>query len=274
LPVRDQVGFAVAASPQIAAYWIDQLELTALADRRPHELSGGQRRRVGLARALAANPDLLLLDEPLTGLDTPSRDELRRVLRAVLADAGITTVVVTHDPADVAMLADDVAVLAAGTTLQTGPVGDVYRCPASPRVARLLGIPNALAMTVSGVGEVMAADGTVFPANTFALAPGSPVVAMINPAAVRLGHTGQPATVVDVVEFPTHRAVEVRAGRATTLAIHAPLDDGDSHRLRPKDRVMLMLTANAVRLSVPGDREPGALRLDRGGAGPATAEVG
>lgn len=265
LPVREQVGFAAGAEPAATAYWIDRLQLVRLLDRRPDQLSGGQRRRVGLARALACHPQLLLLDEPLTGLDTPSRDELRRVLRTVLAEAAITTVVVTHDPADVAMLAEDVAVLDRGELLQAGPVAAVCRCPVSPLVARLLGIPNAVAVTVGGPGRVITVDGTLFTVDTAGLPAGTPAVAMLDPAGLRLGPGGMPVRVVDVVDFPTHRVVEVTAGTATPLVVHTSLADPDTARLRPHDRAGLRVRPGALRLSVAGGGEPGPLWLDGGG---------
>ncbi len=251
LPVGDQVSFAVGTDPAVAAYWMDRLELRTLADRRPDQLSGGQRRRVALARALAAEPDLLLLDEPLTGLDTPGRMELRRLLRTLLADIGTTTVVVTHDPADIAMLADDVAVLAEGTTVQHGSVTDVYRHPASPLVGQLLGIPNVLAMKVAGKNRVVAADGVLLPADTAGLPPGIPVIAMVEPTVIRIDGRGRlPARLVDVVEFPTHRSVEVRLGPTTRLVLHSPVTTQMTGRLTSGDRVRLSVAAAAVRLSV------------------------
>jgi molybdate transport system permease protein len=247
LSVRDQIGFGIDADLAAAAYWIDRLDLRDLAERRPEQLSVGQRRRVALARALASDPQLLLLDEPFTGLDTPARDRLRRLLRDVLTEAAITSVVVTHDPADVAMLADDVAVIANGHTLQHGPVAGLYRAPANPLVAHLLGIPNALAMTVSGHGSVTSADGLTLPADTDGLAPGTAVVAVVPPGAIRLGHrAGREVAVSDVVDFPDHQVIEVRAGKTTALVVHADLSARRRSPVRRGDRRRLTVAAGAV----------------------------
>ncbi|HVV76698.1 MAG TPA: ATP-binding cassette domain-containing protein [Mycobacteriales bacterium] len=249
LSVRDQVGFAAGADQSAVARWIDRLDLHALLDRRPDQLSVGQQRRAGLARALASDPQLLLLDEPLTGLDTPARARLRRMLRDVLAEAAITTVVVTHDPADVAMLADDVAVIADGRTLQHGPVADLYRAPATPLVAHLLGIPNALPMTVGRAGTVISGEGLTLRADTAGLTSGTAVLALVNPRAIRVGRgPGRRAVVTDVVDYPDHRSIEVRVGEATELVVHAGSSDPRGSVQRG-DVVQLVVSADAITVS-------------------------
>jgi ABC-type Fe3+/spermidine/putrescine transport system ATPase subunit/ABC-type sulfate transport system permease component len=140
--VWKQVNFGVAADPGLAAWWIERLGLGGLEQRYPDELSGGQQQRVALARALAVAPSVLLLDEPLSGLDTPVRDRLRRELRRLQRDAALSTVIVTHDPEEAALLADEVIVLDEGRVLQAGTREEIFRTPCSPRVAALLGIAN------------------------------------------------------------------------------------------------------------------------------------
>ena len=97
---------------------------------------------MALARALAFQPRLVLLDEPFSALDAPVRDELRRELRRLQREAGLSTVLVTHDPEEAALLADEILVIDEGRLLQAGPRAEVFNRPASPQVARLLGIPN------------------------------------------------------------------------------------------------------------------------------------
>ena len=128
----------------LGAWWLHTLGLDGLEDRLPHQLSGGQRQRVSLAQALSRSPRLVLLDEPFSALDAPVREELRHELRRLQRDAGLSTVLVTHDPEEAAFLADEILVIADGQILQAGLSREVYHRPASPRVARLLGIENLL----------------------------------------------------------------------------------------------------------------------------------
>lgn len=140
--VWQQVTFAVDADPAVAAWWLVKLDLAGLEDRFPEELSGGQQRRVALARALARNPSLILLDEPFSALDSPVRARLCRELRRVQRETGLATVLVTHDPEEAALLADELIILEAGRAIQQGPAPEVFAHPNSPQVAGLLGIAN------------------------------------------------------------------------------------------------------------------------------------
>lgn len=217
LSVWQQAVFGVGADPALAAYWLDRLQLSPLADRLPGELSGGQRRRVALVRALARNPRVLLLDEPSTGLDTAVRDELRRDLRALQREVGLTTVLVTHDPVEAAMLADEVVVLARGEMLQAGPQPAVFAHPATPTVARLLGVDNLTAGVVAGPGAI--AFGTAeFPVIGLGLPPGSTVWWGIRADAVVLAEEGAPAVVRDVVDFGSARELTLDLGGAALIA--------------------------------------------------------
>jgi len=119
-----------------------RLAEVGLGDRAgawPGELSGGEQQRVALARALCVAPAVLLLDEPLTGLDLPQRRELVGLLRQVRAERDVTWMIVTHDPDDAAALGDTIAVLDAGRLVQHGPAGAVRSRPATDGVAALFG---------------------------------------------------------------------------------------------------------------------------------------
>ncbi|MEP6481376.1 MAG: ATP-binding cassette domain-containing protein [Rhodoglobus sp.] len=132
------VGVAKAAARAMAGQWLERLGVSDLAGRRPAELSGGQAQRVALGRALAASPELLLLDEPLAALDVEVRAEVRDELATHLKAWGGLTIVVTHSFDDVAALADDVVVIEAGRATQRGTVRDLVRAPATNYISRLV----------------------------------------------------------------------------------------------------------------------------------------
>jgi molybdate transport system permease protein len=152
--VWQQAVFGVHADPARAAWWLETLHLDGLLDRLPEQLSGGQRQRVSLARALAGDPRVVLLDEPFSALDAPVRAELRRELRRLQREVNLSTVLVTHDPEEAAMLADEIMVVSDGQVLQSGSCRDVYQRPASAEIGRLLGIDN-LFEGVAGAGGVL-----------------------------------------------------------------------------------------------------------------------
>ncbi|MGH2951441.1 MAG: ABC transporter ATP-binding protein, partial [Solirubrobacterales bacterium] len=139
-----------------ATRMLERFKIAHLAEERPRELSGGERQRVALARALAREPALLLLDEPLAALDSRTRAEAGRELGIALADAGVPAVLVTHDFADAALLADQVAVIDRGRIVQRGTAGELSARPASAFVADFAG-----AAVLFGVARAGAAGTTL-----------------------------------------------------------------------------------------------------------------
>ena len=118
------------------------VQLDWLADRYPHQLSGGQRQRIALARALAVEPKVLLLDEPFGALDAKVRKELRRWLRRLHDEVHVTSVFVTHDQEEAMEVADRIVVMNQGRIEQDGPPDEVYDRPATPFVLQFLGDVN------------------------------------------------------------------------------------------------------------------------------------
>lgn len=119
-----------------------ELDPAEFAGRRPDTLSGGQAQRVGIARALAAEPEVLLMDEPFGALDPLTRDRLRRRFQTIQKELGVTTVLVTHDMIEALVLGDRIAILDGGSLLQIGEPRVLMREPADPRVAALLDAPR------------------------------------------------------------------------------------------------------------------------------------
>ena len=147
LSVLDNVAFALrsrgmgrADAHGQARSWLSRFDLSALAERRPDQLSGGQAQRVALARALVAEPQILLLDEPLAALDAQTRLDVRGELRQHLVDFDGVCLLVTHDPLEALILADQMLVLEDGRVTQRGTTTEVAARPATPYVASLVGL--------------------------------------------------------------------------------------------------------------------------------------
>ncbi len=163
-----------------AAELIDLLGLGGLEERRPAQLSGGQRQRVALGRALASEPEFLLLDEPFSALDAPTRAALTEQLLELEPRVSAPTVLVTHDLAEAHSLARQLVVLDNGEVLQSGPRDDVFGRPASPRVGALVGVRNILPAAVKSVEAGVAAldaSGVAMQAPAEGLSEGERVIA-------------------------------------------------------------------------------------------------
>jgi len=158
LQLRGETGIKVAKVVEEMAGFLD---IRAILERRPGNLSGGERQRVALARALVLDPYVLLLDEPLSALDRSTRDRLRRELKRIHREIGITIVHITHDLTEAFFLADHVAVMKDGSILQQGIPEKVLNRPADRTVAELLGIENLISGTIGTNGAFLTRLGLV-----------------------------------------------------------------------------------------------------------------
>lgn len=170
------------------------VRLEGLADRRPEQLSGGQQQRVAVARALAFEPDLVLLDEPLSNLDAKLREQVRLDLREIQRSARQTTVFVTHDQVEALVMSDRIVLMNAGKVEQVGTPVELYATPATEFGARFVGANNLLKAKLvgSGSGSAAAVEGMArpIPLNTISsLIPGSDIWCCIRPEHIRIGQT-------------------------------------------------------------------------------------
>jgi sulfate/thiosulfate transport system ATP-binding protein len=238
MTVFENVAFGLRARPrserppesEIRERVLRHLEMVQLGGyerRRPAALSGGQRQRVALARALAIEPRLLLLDEPFGALDAKVRRDLRRWLRALHDQLGLTTVFVTHDQEEAMELADRVAILHRGRLEQIGTPGEVYDRPATPFVAEFLGdavrVPPA-----SGVLRQHAAPKGL---------------ALVRPHDVEVGApgsgTGVPATVRRNIARGAARLLLLELDYGTMLEAQVARDPGEAESLAPGSTVLV-----------------------------------
>jgi molybdate transport system ATP-binding protein len=147
LTVRENVRYGAEDDYPVDRL-LERFGIADLAERPPAGLSGGEKQRTALARTIARQPQILLLDEPLSALDTPTRETLRVELRDVLQSAGVPAIVVTHDRTEALTLGDQLAVVVDGKIAQTGAVDDVFNHPISIEVARATGIETVVPVEV------------------------------------------------------------------------------------------------------------------------------
>jgi iron(III) transport system ATP-binding protein len=166
---------------------LETVRMGHLAERYPSELSGGQQQRVALARALVVEPDILLLDEPLSNLDANLREEMRFEIRRLHEQTGITMVYVTHDQSEAMVTADRIAVMNHGRIEQVGPPEEIYEKPRTRFVAAFIGRTNTLPGVLVEPGLVDCSGIRIKGEDDSGASPGSDVVVSIRPHQVKLG---------------------------------------------------------------------------------------
>jgi iron(III) transport system ATP-binding protein len=218
LSVGDNVAFGMSRADRgRVAHWLEVVGLAGLERARPHEISGGQQQRVALARALAAQPRVLLLDEPFAALDAGLRGRVREDIAAILRAAGTTALLVTHDQAEALSLADSVALLLDGAVAQHASPPEVYEHPASLAVARFVGATVEVDGSARG-GAVTTALGTL-PART--PVPDGPATVVLRPEQLTLG-AGAPARVRARHFYGADTVVAVELADGTALRVRVP----------------------------------------------------
>ena len=230
-----------------AAGWLERLGLSGLQSLRPGDLSGGQAQRVALARALVTEPDLLLLDEPLAALDVTTRVESRRVLADHLAAFDGPRLLITHDPTEAFLLADEIQVVEDGTVTQTGSAADIRLRPRTKYAADLAGSNLVAGSAIDGLVEteglqIHIADHGV----------SGPVLLAIHPNAISV-HRNRPegsqrnswATTVDRLESLGDR-VRLQTGAPLPLTVEVTSDATDALGIEVGSEVWVALKATEI----------------------------
>jgi iron(III) transport system ATP-binding protein len=207
---------------QRVAKVLELVNLTGFEQRYPNELSGGQQQRVALARSLVVEPEILLLDEPLSNLDAKLRERMRWELKALQRRTGITFVYVTHDQAEALALSDQIAVMHGGRLQQFGTPREVYAKPANRMVADFMGLVNLLPGKVAAADTVVAGPLTL----SFALPPdlrvGDSVEVAIRPESIVLGRDGVPARIEEQSYLGNLSEYHVALADGTKLRVQTP----------------------------------------------------
>jgi len=240
------------------------VRLDGLEGRKPGQLSGGQQQRVALARAVATRPDLLLLDEPFTALDTALREELRGELLALLAELKIAALLVTHDLTEAYALGREIVILDAGSVLQCGPREDVYHRPRTRRAAELVGVKNFLPGRVEraadGYAEIACAGLRIRAAGAFQ--PGAQVECCIRPEDLRLvedgaappGQTRLECMLLEAVAYGGYVSLRLRPEVASpgerSLVLHAAVSTAAYESAGGASRRQWTVVLDAARVHV------------------------
>ena len=272
MTVERNMGFALMVRghrpDEIARRVARASEMLSLGDylgRYPRQLSGGQRQRVALGRALVREPEVFLLDEPLSNLDAVLRVQTRAELSGLFKSLGTTAVYVTHDQAEAMTMSDRIAVFSHGRLQQVGEPLEIYRAPANRFVASFVGSPpmTFLDAALGEGGEIVSGDLRLSaPVALAGARPGQPIVVGIRPEDVRLADEGLPA-IVDVIEHLGSLQVVHLTAAGERIVAQLPEDArlrrGDAVRVRLEPAQLYLFDAGAdasIYTSGRNDRSP------------------
>ena len=256
-PLEVRGGFTRQAVRDKVMGVLEVMGLAELAQRESTKLSGGQQQRLALARAIVMEPELLLLDEPLSNLDAKLRERMRFELKRIQRELGLTTIYVTHDQAEALAMSHEIAVMNEGHIVQIGAPRAIYERPCNRFVAEFIGSSNFLEAEVlgpdksAGFWRVRGRLGDVVAHSDIALEPGRVVTLSVRPENVELSEAESDRTgnlfagIVDSKVFQGDFAdFQVRAGGVTLLArthpsLRTPVGEGVHIRIDPEKCVVL-----------------------------------
>ena len=262
LSVRDNVMFGLRNQPKKlpraemlarTEEVMKQMHIEEYADRKPERLSGGQQQRVALARALVIQPDVLLMDEPLSNLDAKLRVEMRETIRSIQHSVGITTVYVTHDQEEAMAVSDRIAVMNLGEIQQIGTPQAIYQRPANLFVASFIGRTNLLPGEIrmnDGAAQLCVCGDYCVPVTTLldSEQKNQKVIVSVRPEEFIISRTGEglPATVTSSTFLGLNMHYFLRLDDGTDIQViqEAELD----HRLRDGERIHLNMKQNKINI--------------------------
>jgi molybdate transport system ATP-binding protein len=242
-------GTGRAGARKAAIGWLDRVGARELADRMPSDLSGGQAQRIALARALITGPEMLLLDEPLSALDVSTRARLRHLLADHLVEFGGPRLLITHDPTEAFLLADEICVIEAGKITQIGSPDDIRLRPRTAYIADLAGSNLLVGTATDGVVTV-----TGHQLRIADLQFAGPILATIHPRAISL-HQGEPegsprnAWRTHVVRLE-HYGDRVRVQTGHPLPLTAEVTPGAIDALRLGEGASVWVSIKATEIDV------------------------
>ena len=240
-------------APRVARA-LEMVRLAGSERKLPSQLSGGQQQRIALARAIVFEPEVLLLDEPLSALDANMREEMRVEIKKIQKQTGITAIFVTHDQEEALSMSDRIVVMSAGKAEQIGSPTDVYDRPATTFVADFLGKANLLAATVKdrdagGVSVTLSTGQTVRVATDRQVAPGDKVSVVVRPQKLAVGPelpNGLSGRVLSTSYLGSRLIYEIDLGqgaiiRANVAVVTEPVREGETIEVGfdPADCVLL-----------------------------------
>lgn len=249
-------GTDTAIIDDVVEKMLELVELTGYGDRMPDQLSGGQQQRIALARALAKEPDVLLLDEPLASLDKQLRETMQVELRRIQREVGITTVLVTHNQREALTMSDRIAVMNDGVFEQVGTPTEIYETPTSPFVADFVGTANVFDGTVQeATEETVTVDcGTgLIKTKAADVTPGEQVSVVVRPENVSISRP--PVTDAAVKTF--EGIITVARYSGDRLEYHANVDESrslisvkgpDHEQFSVDDRVVMTIDPEACQI--------------------------
>ena len=258
MTIFDNVAYGPRARKQedeaIRRKVAESLELVGLpniAQRYPNQLSGGEQQRVALARALVMEPSVLLFDEPLSNLDAKLRIHMRREIRKIQRQFGITSIYVTHDQAEAMSMSDRIIVMNKGVVEQIGTPREIYATPASQFVADFIGTANIIPSQVVAVNDdrtEVSALGTSFHVKTgLALQPGDAVKLIVRPEAITLScDAGIPATIASSVFMGSYQDYVISSHGQNLLLVDA--DPANHQTFEAGEQVFLVIAPNKLHI--------------------------